>query len=675
MSTALRVGPLPRPIDEMLAAIDVEIAAVRSKSQTRFVTITDGVRVRRAGPGATYRFACATGVRLRVDERVVCSFDGTRVDGWVTSCAGFQVTVSLAADLGPRLPHGRLVVDRTFLWRALKERLSALRSEHRSLDASVVDMLTGIAPIRVATRAPVQAAVATEGLNAEQVRALEQALGSSLTLIFGPPGTGKTFTLERIVVDGFHAAGESVLYTGPTNKAVDLGLRRILERLRQLGELDEAVSAGRIVRVGPISDPQLDADFGSRVSLDALVEARELELMDEVARLADRRGGLLDADPPGPGTSGPQKSAEPRNRQLEIERIDRRISELAQQAKGARRHILQRALIVFTTAHRAMLPDQVERTFDAVVLDEAGATALPVACCAAARAVRHVVCAGDPYQLGAVHASSDAAVVRWIGRDVFHASGALAALQQHGRASGVVALTTQHRFDASIARLANHVTYKQTPLVTHAGLMRRPPSPSPWGSDSILLLDTSALRPFVLPGLDGDSRWNPVHVSIVRWVLRELHRAGGIPRRRDDPESVTVLTPYREQRRRLSGHLPAPLRARGISAHTVHTYQGDECGTVVLDMVDTRGLAKSPFLQATTRTCTLSRLNNVAATRARRRLIVISNVKHILRTAPRGPVREFVDYLQKHATRIHLPLDLAHKALAFVHEWEQRGGR
>jgi hypothetical protein len=47
----------------------------------------------------------------------------------------------------------------------------------------------------------------------------------------------------------------------------------------------------------------------------------------------------------------------------------------------------------------------------------------------------------------------------------------------------------------------------------------------------------------------------------------------------------------------------------------------------------------------------------------------------VMRHAARGPVRDFVDYLRVRATRIHLPLAYAHRALAFVHRWEQRGRR
>lgn len=662
MTTSVHAVP-PHPIREMLAAIDLEIAAVSEKNRARFVAVHHGVRLRQAGPGATYRFRCEAGEHLRDDERIIGSFDEARADGFVVGRTREHVTVALLADLGPRLPHGRLVIDNTFLWKALKQRLQSHASGHRA-----IDVLTGMAAAQTGLRAPVDPAKATLGLNAEQAHALELALGSATSFIFGPPGTGKTFTLERIVADGFHAHGESTLYTGPTNKVVDLGLRRVIERLRSLGQLDAALDASAIVRIGPISDPELATEFGDRVGLDALVAKREERIAALVTRLADARVALLEP-------AARERGAAAAARERKLAHLDRRIDVLEQQSKDARRLILARALIVATTAHRVMLPGQVERTFDAVVLDEAAATALPVACCAATRASRYLVCAGDPYQLPAVHTSPHPAVKEWLRRDVFHASGVVDAYQQHGRARGLACLTTQHRFDAPIADLANHITYKQAPLVTHAGLMRRPVSRSPWGSDSILLLDTSALRPFLRASSNGGSRWNPVHASCVRYLLDQLEASGHIPADPDHADAVAILTPYRAQREVLRERLPDTVLTRGCSVSTVHTYQGDEAGTVILDMVDARGLATSRFLRATTRSCTGARLFNVACTRARRRLIVVCDIKHVMRHAARGPVRDFVDYLRVHATRIHLPLAHAHRALAFVHRWEQRGGR
>lgn len=61
-----------------------------------------------------------------------------------------------------------------------------------------------------------------EGLAEDQVRATEIILGSHMALLTGPPGTGKTYTLKR-VIDAF--AGRSVAICAPTGKAA----RRIRE--------------------------------------------------------------------------------------------------------------------------------------------------------------------------------------------------------------------------------------------------------------------------------------------------------------------------------------------------------------------------------------------------------------------------------------------------------------
>jgi|SRR5699024_4667456 len=66
-------------------------------------------------------------------------------------------------------------------------------------------------------------------LNAAQHRAVQRALGCDVTYLWGPPGTGKTEVVSRIV-EGYARRGFRVLFTAPTNVAVDQALARACER-------------------------------------------------------------------------------------------------------------------------------------------------------------------------------------------------------------------------------------------------------------------------------------------------------------------------------------------------------------------------------------------------------------------------------------------------------------
>lgn len=63
-------------------------------------------------------------------------------------------------------------------------------------------------------------------LNMEQKEAVRRALNSDVTLIAGPPGTGKTQVVANLIVNAA-IQGQSVLFTSKNNNAVDVVVKRV----------------------------------------------------------------------------------------------------------------------------------------------------------------------------------------------------------------------------------------------------------------------------------------------------------------------------------------------------------------------------------------------------------------------------------------------------------------
>lgn len=665
----------PSALEQMHAAVGIELESVRRKSRADVVSVRDGTRECQGGAGATYRFSCTAPMQVQDDDRVTGEFDGVAVQGVVVSRERGALTLALEADLGPIIHRGSIMIDRTYLWQMLRDRLGALRRAPGAMSLRHVDVLTGSTHPAVGTREPQVHDVPVSPLNREQERCLRQALGSDVCLGWGPPGTGKSLVCERVIADGYYPSGRSTLLTAPTNKATDLLLGRVIRRLSEFGQLDAALAAGHIVRVGPISDAQLQGEYGSLIALDAIVARDTMALATRRAELVAAAEAVAATDASGgdraPGGAGEEDAGE---RREPLSALLAQIADVDRRLKQVRVDALQRAEIVATTVHRTYMPSQVERMFDAVVLDEGGFTHLPAACCAAARARSHVFIAGDFRQLGPIVSSDSPEVAMWVARDPYHASGVVSPLERGLPTPGLVALRLQHRSHPAIAALLNAVTYTHAPLETHPSVLARSPHGSPWGAAPLMLVDTSPLRSFVEKSDEGDSRRNPVHAAIVRWLVEELGGAtpGAVW---VDPSELIVLCPFREQLRLLKQKLPARTFARGLDVATVHRYQGDERSTVIFDLVDSRGLTRlSRLLQGTSHSDTGPRLVNVAASRARDRLIVVADTRHLLRATRRGPVHAFIRHVVQHATRIELPLDRARQVLTFVDRWE-RGAR
>ncbi|SNR93176.1 AAA domain-containing protein [Streptosporangium subroseum] len=117
-------------------------------------------------------------------------------------------------------------------------------------------------------------------LNPRQRQAIEQSLGSELTFIWGPPGTGKTDVVAS-VIEGCYRQGLRVLFVAPTKVAVDQALKRICELLS--GE--EGFDMGLVQRAGDIELASLSARFGEQISARRIAERLATAV---AARIAER---------------------------------------------------------------------------------------------------------------------------------------------------------------------------------------------------------------------------------------------------------------------------------------------------------------------------------------------------------------------------------------------------
>jgi hypothetical protein len=127
-------------------------------------------------------------------------------------------------------------------------------------------------------------------LSGAQTKVLRQAETRPLTLVIGPPGTGKSFTIAQLILDAV-ARGQTVLLSSKMNKAVDV----VVEKLRpHLGALTVILRGG---------DKRYRDEL--RQFLDNLFDGTgappkprpgEIEMLEERLRAADAELKLLDTE-------------------------------------------------------------------------------------------------------------------------------------------------------------------------------------------------------------------------------------------------------------------------------------------------------------------------------------------------------------------------------------------
>ncbi|HVT60922.1 MAG TPA: AAA domain-containing protein [Thermoanaerobaculia bacterium] len=278
-------------LSQMIDALGLEVAAIRQKGGGTQVELRGGEGAGRAGGSRLYRFIVGEDLSLRDDTpvRVVCGRED--VPGVLVSFRNGVLVVALEKDLGPRIAAARLVANESFLVERLKERLEKVRAGDPQFSRQAADRVFGLAPVRQA-EAPPRPAVFEGGgrLNDDQIRAVHRSLASDTTYVWGPPGTGKTTTLARIV-EAHYRAGRSVLLVSNTNIAVDTALECVAERLHDEPDFDR----GLVIRQGPVVKQELRRQFGSQVILEEIVARLGRALRREQDQLA-RAAAALEAE-------------------------------------------------------------------------------------------------------------------------------------------------------------------------------------------------------------------------------------------------------------------------------------------------------------------------------------------------------------------------------------------
>ena len=428
-----------------------------------------------------------------------------------------------------------------------------------------------------------------EGLNAPQREAVELAFaGRVVSLVHGPPGTGKTRTLTEIVRQAV-ARGERVLVCAASHTAVD----NLAERL-----VAESVP---LVRVG---HPARVAESLESVTLDAQVDASEEHTL---ARQWSREAAQL-------RRKAARRSALGRDERRAMQNEAWRLLKDARgHLRGAEKRVFERARVVCATLAGAAEHRLDSERFDRVVLDEATQALDPLALAALRRAPIAVL-AGDPRQLPPT--VIDPEVARsGLGTTFFERLLDADTTDELGRGELGRMLLVQHRMHASIMRFPSERFYESrlvaAPEVAshrleHLGVLADPTRDAPW-----FFVDTAGRGWEEERSDDDPSTRNHGQAERVAAEVRRTVRRGLAPK------DVAVITPYEAQARVLRGML-VELRRDGLEVGTVDGFQGREKEAVVVDLVRSNDRGEVGFLADVRRM-------NVAITRARRFLLVVGD--------------------------------------------------
>ncbi|XP_037087467.1 helicase sen1-like [Pollicipes pollicipes] len=439
----------------------------------------------------------------------------------------------------------------------------------------------------------------------------------SISVIRGPPGTGKTRLVVSLVKQILFSAGAEqdrrVLLCAPSNAAVDEVAKRLLEERAVLTRRTPGspnVPEIRVVRFGRRSQI---ADAVARISLDELVDANVKQLLKkqvpqsascshEMAQMKMRIRTIeekLQKLKPGDGDEHELRAAlrdliEQRRGLQQPAAVEGQ--DLQRLKEKQRDQLLKGATVIATTlaSSVAQLLTNVFQSrpspFTCCIVDEAGQCTEPDVLIPLEYGIKKLVLVGDPAQLPPT-VVSETAQQYGLARPLLKRLYQLFLASKE--TSPVVMLTDQYRMQPDICRWPARYFYgdrlRSLPVAAPLPRLR-----------SYLVLDVCGAREtsHANGGFSNEKEATLV-VKLSEIALRVA---------KSRAPSIGIITPYRKQRQLLLDKLKQ--RALSVDVQTVDGFQGQERDIVVLSCVRSNGAGSLGFVDDRRRL-------NVALTRAR----------------------------------------------------------
>jgi ATP-dependent RNA/DNA helicase IGHMBP2 len=436
-----------------------------------------------------------------------------------------------------------------------------------------------------------------------------------VTLIHGPPGTGKTTTLAAVILSAV-ANGERVLVTAPSHAACDAATAAIAKHWphQEFGHAEN----GNLVRQAPrlrITDPTV-------IKYRPKHSVGDEKICKLYLKKANRPGQMLLMEG---RRRGRQESTLLRDYNIIL-------SEQSRKQKDAEKKAVLAAKVVVCTNAIANLASPAN--FDLVCCDEAG-FADDSSLTSLLLKSKRVIMSGDHLQLPPV-IISPSALAGGLGVSLFERLGKLLP-------HNIILLNAQYRSNELISGWSSKHFYGGDVLaatsVAKIKLHELPNVARTAETEaSLLFIDTSGEGYTETSGFEENEKTdedealeNFDEALVVEMLVKKFLHLGVLA------SDIGIITPYWSQVALLRSLLWSEPRYRSVEVRTVDGYQGREKELIILSLVRSNPERKIGFLKE-------SRRMNVAVTRAKRCCIVIGNAETL---SSDHAITSFVNYCRE----------------------------
>ncbi len=506
------------------------------------------------------------------------------------------------------------------------------------------------------------------GLNLSQNEAVSKTLGSELSFIWGPPGTGKTYTLTHLLYE-LIKRNKRVLVVSTTNNAVDT----VISQLEGLEEILPMFMDGYILRIGRNHPDCKFTSFQYIIQKINEINLKELEginnnlqnsdfLLNDIneyisyidkltgteyqlslfgsskntQRIAKKKlAAMHKVDPEFYDMKLPHQ----KERLLQLNaQLDREKKELMNRKAKVEalintnpRTAVKHAKIIFSTMASLYTGDILKNeVFDCIIVEEAGMAVLPSLFYSTTMAREKSVIVGDPMQLPPVVQSNNPFVKKAMGRSIYQV-----ALDEAFSSPSVHLLDTQYRMHPDIGDLISDLFYN--------GKLKNGVE----GSDrfSIFSSGPEPGKSLIIFDLKGESfckrhggSYSRVNEKSAEAVIKCVKQVTG-------DLGIGIITPYTEQSKYINDLLKEeqPNHRIPIKCSTVHKFQGNECDVIIIDLTDAEPLEPGILVKGSDS----KNLLNVAVSRSRGKVILIGEIEYFRKRAKGSPVVSLIERMSE----------------------------
>ncbi|MEB6550013.1 AAA domain-containing protein [Heyndrickxia sporothermodurans] len=575
-------------IKEWQHALQLEIQHLKKYGSTKY-HVSNGFLVSNDS-SYTYYFETAVSLKIPIGASVRLEWEKNKYNGRILSSEGKNMIISFDKYIGDLISTAFLYHDPWELLEQLINRLDEAKKNKRKR-ISIKQLMDPGSQVKHPT-------------NKIKSNIHELVLRSKynpVTFVWGPPGTGKTYTLARVAANKYFKE-KRVLILSHSNKAVDVLMNEVLSFVQQKNRFVE----GDVIRFGMGGDLREE----NQLSMMHLLEKREPALFEKKQQFSIQKKEIKK-------DLGNSFSNRDTDKLLEVEG---KLAKILETIRRKEVEYVKEARIIGTTlAKAAGDPTIYEQEYDLIIIDEASMAYIPQIAFAATLAKRVIVC-GDFKQLPPIASSRHSLVNKWLREDIFHKANVVYTNNEDQLHPHLFLLKEQRRMHPDISAFTNRYIY-QSLVGDHEkiGEMRKSIARNfPFPNRASILLDTSFSGSYCISERISTSKINPFHLLLSFQLIHESLVSG--------ISSIGFVTPYRAQATLMDQLLmdlyPSETLNGDIVSATVHRFQGSEKDLVIFDTVDGSPQTRPSMLLSGSES---ERLINVAMTRAKGKFIHIAN--------------------------------------------------